>query len=219
MTKNEEFLVRAVFAMIGGFWVGRFTAPEQCSPGSMLGKGQPSPPIELPPVSTPSPEPRGDGEPGEFAERWDALAWNVDVYPVSADRTRISPPSGPGDASASSDCSIVAVTGDGWWDRAGFIAQEMVDLGERDAGRIAARIIRDLLPSCRNADTEATRQLSDEIGARLDQVIPGVVFPPPRPPINAIARRNPYPRSYANKPPARKRRRRRRGRRHSRVRR
>jgi len=190
MTTDNEVLIWIGAAAAGAFMLGRWTAPagtvinvapsvdgDDLSSLGPVGGGAPP----LPPPATLPDEPLGDGEAGRFADRWDDVAWDVEVYPEAADATRISPPLGPAVASTAADCSIVAIPV-GWWDRAGDVAEDLAEIfGPEQGDIIVSKILGQLAPDCADADTTATRELRREIEARLGLIIPGIQFPPPVP--------------------------------------
>ncbi len=190
MDKSQESLLWLGVALVGGFVLGRWTAPE----GTVINVAPTGEePVPLPPVGEPAGPlpPLGDAEPGTYAGRWEpgSMPYDVEVYPSEADYTRISPPLGPRAPASAADCSIIAVPV-GWWEWAGEIALRAIADGVEDIEDIVDRVLRKAIPKCRYGDTYATRELRTEIVRRIE-AMPGVQFPPPLPPAASSAMANP----------------------------
>lgn len=169
MAIDEKSLIYIGIAAAAGFALGRMSAAKVEAQVTMppLGTGATPPPLP-PPARL---EPQGDAPPGTFADRWDTIDLEVEVYPGHADPTRISPPTQPAVAAAAADCSIIALPS-GWWDRAGTIAQEHVEAGETDRRRLARRVIAKLLPACAGSSTEAMQAVKLELDRELMALLP-----------------------------------------------
>lgn len=194
MTQDEYLKLGAVGVV--AFLLGRFTAPDGTTvnvvPVSDGGEGAPFPTPPVPPLPDavgPPAEPAGDAAPGTFGDRWDDLAFDVEVYPSHADPTRISPPSGPAAPAVAEDCSIIALPV-GWWDRAGTVAEEAVSAPGATRRTVVDEVIAELLTDCMGASTAAVAALRLELDRRVREMLPDVVFPPPPPPLPPVLAMN-----------------------------
>ncbi len=96
------------------------------------------------------------------AAAWAKTAFDAEIYPAGADKTKIAPPSTAGGISTARDCSIVAV-GERWWDRAGQVAESL----ERANMLTLGTLERALFPlHCRGARAPGIDALRAELAER-----------------------------------------------------
>ena len=171
---------REISMLIGGLITGTFIglAIERKKRADQLEKLARSSISEVPDTRTLPPPPRPEplGTSADFSPLWDALAYDVDVFPASAgnDATVIPPPAIDG-VSAAPDCSIVAV-GPQWWDEVGEFAADQAE-GRTDGDAVLRRVALQFLPQvCRMSTGEGATMLRLDIAQRLKDGFPDLEF-------------------------------------------
>mgnify|MGYP005990298471 CR=1 FL=1 len=183
---NENALL---FLLVGGaigYTIGVNKRPQKPSEPQKLPTNKlpkPPEPQTLPPSpEDPSdPQPEVDivplGQPADYSPLWADVDFEVEVYPMGVDETRVRPPS-PQGLVASSDCSIIALARQ-WWDAVGLFSAT-VAFGQTDGDAVSRRVIKRWLPeSCQYARTNAAGAIRAEIRERLANLSPDLVFTQP----------------------------------------